>query len=56
MVEGEWKKDKATGLGVFKQKDGNGIFKGYLRDDTQNGRGIELWSDGSYYNGEYKNG
>lgn len=32
------------------------MFKGYLRDDAQNGRGIELWSDGSYYNGEYKNG
>jgi hypothetical protein len=34
ILEGEWKKDKATGLGVFRQKDGQGMFKGYLRDDT----------------------
>lgn len=56
VLEGEWKKDVATGLGVFKHKEGQSLYKGGLRDDAQNGRGIELWSDGSYYNGEYKMG
>ena len=51
-MEGEWKKDMATGLAVFRQTNGKGLIK----EDRQNGPGIELWSDGSYYNGAYLNG
>lgn len=34
ILEGEWKKDVATGLGVFKHKEGQSMYKGGLRDDA----------------------
>ena len=55
ILEGVWRKDQATGLAVFRHHEGS-TYKGYLREDAQNGRGIELWSDCSYYNGEYLDG
>lgn len=42
FFEGLWALDKASGMSVFRQRDGV---------TGSNGKGIEVWSDGSYYLG-----
>ena len=39
--------DKQTGLDVFRRSD---------ETDRQSGRGVEVWSDGSYYFGTFYEG
>lgn len=47
VFEGSWQQDKTTGLCVFRQFDSV---------ERQNGSGIEVWSDGSYYCGGFSEG
>lgn len=64
IFEGFWQQDKVTGLCVFRQNDENksetdnptSVYLGQVEHDKQNGRGIEVWSDGSYYYGNFMNG
>lgn len=67
VFEGVWQQDKQTNLCVFRH---NNVIE-YLNKETQqlatesdsqwlhekqNGRGIEVWSDGSYYLGSFDDG
>jgi len=47
MFEGMWQQDKTSQLSVFRQLNSK---------DKQNGKGIEVWSDGSYYFGHFNDG
>jgi len=61
LFEGFWQQDRTTGLCVFRQgtsedngKDVGGVtYMGMVQQDRQNGKGIEVWSDGSYYHGNF---
>ena len=66
VFEGYWQQDKATGLCVFRQSN---VIEYYGREDgadpeasqmstmdKQHGEGIEVWSDGSYYLGNFEDG
>jgi hypothetical protein len=55
-VIGEWVKDQVNGLAMFKAEAKGVRFKGLLQDDLQEGYGMELWNDGSYYKGNYHAG
>lgn len=65
--EGFWQQDRQTNLSVFRQNATNDIFEDLnafemqseattSMQEKQNGQGIEVWSDGSYYHGCFKNG
>ena len=67
VYQGVWQQDKQTNLCVFRQSLGTAqmqdVRDGEIFDssqsnytsqqDRQNGRGIEIWSDGSYYHGNF---
>lgn len=65
--EGFWQQDRQTNLCVFRQNVGFDIQQDLeaiesqseittSQHDKQNGKGIEVWSDGSYYHGNFKGG
>ena len=64
--EGFWQQDKQTNLCVFRQNQGVDIEQELANfdensemtstQDKQNGKGIEVWSDGSYYHGHFEKG
>ena len=66
VYQGFWQHDKQTNMCVFRQNantPGQGNSPVNLKwndsDSTekfQNGRGIEVWSDGSYYHGDFISG
>ena len=67
VFEGFWQQDRTTNLCVFRQSNGQEMFADQTSDgmdtnsdmqpqDKQNGKGIEVWSDGSYYHGNFKEG
>ena len=58
VYEGYWQQDKTTNLCVFRQSglDANGGRSESPAPEKQNGKGIEVWSDGSYYHGNFKEG
>jgi len=47
MFDGIWQIDKASGLTVFRQNEDSMM-------ETKDG--VEVWSDGSYYYGSFKEG
>jgi len=53
--EGEYKRDKKHGYGIFHWASGN-LYKGNFKDDERHGRGIMIWTDGSTYDGEWERG
>ena len=69
---GYWKNDKMNGLGkqiyheinidninnfgIFKENKNYSYYIGEWKDNYQEGKGKESWPDGTYYEGEYKNG
>ena len=69
VFDGFWQQDRQTGLCVFRQSNGQDLLAqqtafGMGGMDTnssnmqekQNGKGIEVWSDGSYYLGNFLEG
>lgn len=60
VYEGFWQSDRNTDLSVFRQNYGFDIQNELdaiesqsemTAMEKQNGKGIEVWSDGSYYHG-----
>ena len=47
IFEGRWIQDKSTGLDVFRKTNSS---------DRQTGKGVEVWSDGSYFFGDFNDG
>lgn len=68
MFEGVWQQDKQTNLCVFRQTNvveylnkeqsvmGTETDSQFMMTEKQNGKGIEVWSDGSYYLGNFDDG
>ena len=67
VFEGVWQQDKQTNLCVFRQNNvieylnkeshmGTESDSAWMQSDKQNGKGIEVWSDGSYYLGCFEEG
>ena len=66
VYEGFWAKDRQTNLSVFRQNVGSDIENDLdtierssdltSLQERQNGMGAEVWSDGSYYHGNFNNG
>lgn len=48
-----WQIDKGTGLNVFRQT-ADSHYSHYKTDNADNG--VEVWSDGSYYCGNFRDG
>lgn len=53
---GEFKNDQANGFGIYHNNSNETIYEGNWFNNSQSGYGIEKWSDGSIFVGEYKNG
>lgn len=62
VYEGFWQQDKTTNLCVFRQTTNPDIFNEaeglenmseVTTRDRHNGKGVEVWSDGSYYYGDF---
>ncbi|CDW80329.1 UNKNOWN [Stylonychia lemnae] len=53
--EGDYKKDKKHGYGVFVWASGN-TYKGQYKDDEREGNGEMKWTDGSCYIGDWIRG
>ena len=65
VYEGYWQLDRQTNLSVFRHNAGQNIenelnaidsrqdISEITGNDRQNGRGVEVWSDGSYYHGNF---
>ena len=56
VFEGEWRKDRREGKGVFTWPSGKHKYSGTWRDDVPNGVGTEALDDGSTYTGQYSAG
>ena len=65
VYEGFWQMDRQTNLSVFRQNYGLDISNELdaiesqsemTAQERQNGKGIEVWSDGSYYHGCFREG
>ena len=52
--EGEVKKGKAYGEGIFTFSDGS-KYEGNWLNNLKHGTGIMTWTDGTNYNGKWKN-
>lgn len=48
--EGDWKEDKAYGVGVYNHVNG-AKYQGEWKEDKQHGTGEETWPDGASYKG-----
>lgn len=55
VYEGQFQKDKKTGLGQFNWANGN-VYKGQFKNDMREGEGEMTWNDGSHYQGDWKKG
>ena len=51
---GEFKNDQANGYGIYYKNGTDVIYEGCWVNDLQDKYGIEKWSDGSAFYGEYK--
>jgi hypothetical protein len=64
VFEGFWQQDNKNGLSVFRQGEMVECSVKHmlesqetpLQTEKQNGNGIEIWSDGSYYHGNFTDG
>lgn len=48
IYEGEWKDDKANGIGIYIHVNG-AKYEGEWLNDKQHGEGIENWPDNAMY-------
>ena len=53
---GEFKNDQANGFGIYHNNINETIYEGYWLNNEQNDCGMEKWSDGSVFFGEYLKG
>lgn len=53
---GQWVNGRAQGRGVYRAQTGQAVYEGEFKCDLRDGKGIELWIDGSYYSGEFVKG
>ena len=57
--KGQFNEGKINGYGkivFFENKEGNGEYEGFFKDNNIEGKGIMKWKNGNIYQGEMKNG